>query len=119
MSGFCSEPRGSAGIHSWAMAAARRVVEEVLGTCRQTELLALRRSALPAAPVQSTRKSDLIAELAAECDTVANEQCIFGSVMATWTKSRRQGLWPTDDGCYQILPPGPLANCDPVAKAVR
>lgn len=67
------------------MAAARRVVEEVLGTCRQTALLALRRSALPTTPLQSTRKSDLIADLAAECDTLANRQRIIAEVLTTWT----------------------------------
>ena len=43
------------------MAAVQRVVEEVVDTCRQQTLLALRRSILPATPIRSTRKSDLIA----------------------------------------------------------
>ena len=67
------------------MAAARRVVEEVLDTCRQQTLLALRRSVLPATRIQSTRKSDLIADVAGECDTLADRQRVFAEVFATWT----------------------------------
>ena len=61
------------------------MVEEILDTCRQQTLLALRRSILPATPIRSTRKSDLIADLAGECDTLANRQRIFAEVLATWT----------------------------------
>lgn len=67
------------------MAAARLVAEEVLGSLRQTELLALRRSALPATPCKGTRKSDLIADLAGECDVAANRQRIFAEGLGTWT----------------------------------
>ena len=56
-----------------------------MDTCRQQTLLALRRSILPATPIRSTRKSDLIADLAGECDTLANRQRIFAEVLATWT----------------------------------
>ena len=61
------------------------MVEEVLDTCRQQTLLALRRSILPATPIRSTRKSDLIADVAGECDTLANRQRVFAEVFATWT----------------------------------
>ena len=41
------------------MLAAQRVTEEVLGTCRQEALLALRRSVLPGMPIRSSRKLEL------------------------------------------------------------
>ena len=69
----------------WAMAAARRVLEEVLGCCRQTDLLACRRSCPSVAPTRSTRKSDLIAELVALGDGLASRQRICSDLMATWT----------------------------------
>ena len=72
-------------IQSQAMAAAHRVAEEVLGTCRQQTLLALKRSVLPTTPIRSNRKSELIADIAAACDTPANRHRIFAEVMATWS----------------------------------
>ena len=66
------------------MAAAQRVTEEVLGTCRQEALLALRRSVLPCTPIRSKRKLELIADIAPECDTPANRQRIFAEVLGTW-----------------------------------
>ena len=74
---FGTSPRGPESIQSQAMAAAQRVAEEVLGTCRQQALLALRRSVLPTTPIRSERKSELIADIAAECDTPTNRQRIF------------------------------------------
>ena len=67
------------------MAAAQHVVEELLGTCRQKALLSLRQSVLPATPIRSSRKAELIADLAAECDTVASRQRIFAEALATWS----------------------------------
>ena len=66
------------------MLAAQRVTEEVLGTCRQEALLALRRSVLPCTPIRSKRKLELIADIAPECDTPANRQRIFAEVLGTW-----------------------------------
>ena len=40
-------------------------------------LLALRRSVLPTTPIRSERKSDLIADIAAECATLGSRQRIF------------------------------------------
>ena len=40
---------------------------------------------MPATPIRSTRKSDLIADVAGECDTLANRQRVFADVLATWT----------------------------------
>ena len=56
-----------------------------MDTCRQHTLLALRRSILPDTPIRSTRNSDLIADVAGECDTLANRQRVFAEVFATWT----------------------------------
>ena len=56
------------------MAVAQRVAEEVLATCRQKTLLALRRSVLPATPIRSSRKLELIADIAAERATSAIRQ---------------------------------------------
>ena len=67
------------------MAVAQRVVQEVLETCRQQEVLALRRSILPATSIRSTRKSDLIADLTGACDTLADRQRIFAEVLGTWS----------------------------------
>ena len=67
------------------MAAARRVAEEVLGHLRQTTLLALRRSILPTRPGQSTRKSDLIADLATACDAMVKRQQIFAEALTDLT----------------------------------
>ena len=53
--------------------------------CRQQALLALRRSVLPATPIRSSRKSELIADVAAECDTPANRQHIFAEVLVNWS----------------------------------
>ena len=66
------------------MLAAQRVTEEVLGTCRQEALLALRRSVLPCTPIRSKRKLELIADIAPECDTPANRQRIFAEVLGFW-----------------------------------
>eukprot|EP00974_Lingulodinium_polyedra_P107173 10375598-Lingulodinium_polyedra.AAC.1 len=66
------------------MAVAQRVAEELLGT-RQWALLAFRRSALPATRMQRARTSDLIVDLAAECDTQASRQRIFAKVLDIWT----------------------------------
>ena len=81
------------------MAAAQRIAEEVLGTCRQKALLALRRSVLPTTPIRSERKSELIADIAAECDTPGSRQRIFARVFVNWSmhelrliKARLRGL---------------------------
>lgn len=68
------------------MLAAQRVTEEVLGTCRQEALLALRRSVLPCVPIRSKRKLELIADIAPECDAPAKRQRIFAEVLGTWSK---------------------------------
>ena len=68
-----------------AMLAAQRVTKEVLGTCQQQTLLALRRSVLPGTPIRSSRKLELIADIALECDTLANRQRIFAEVLGTWS----------------------------------
>ena len=67
------------------MLAAQRVTEEVLGTCRQEALLALRRSVLPCVPIRSKRKLELIADIAADCDTPTNRQRIIAEVLDTWS----------------------------------
>ena len=67
------------------MLVAQRVTEEVLETCRQQALLALRRSVLPGTPIRSSRKLELIADIAPECDTLANRQRIFADVLGTWS----------------------------------
>ena len=67
------------------MAVPQRVAEEVLGTCRQPALLALRRSVLPATPIKSSRKAELISDIAAECDALADRQHIFTEVLVTWS----------------------------------
>ena len=81
------------------MAAAQRIAEEVLETCRQKALLALRRSVLPTTPIRSERKSELIADIAAECDTPGSRQRIFARVFVNWSmhelrliKARLRGL---------------------------
>ena len=66
------------------LAAQQRVTEEVLGTCRHEALLALRRSVLPCTPIQSKRKSELIIEIALECDALAKRQRIFTEVLGIW-----------------------------------
>ena len=48
-------------------------------------LLALRRSVLPATPIRSSRKLELIADIAAECDTSAIRQRIFAEVLVNWS----------------------------------
>ena len=68
------------------MLAAQRVTEEVLGTCRQEALLALRRSVLPCVPIRSKRKLELIADIAHECDAPAKRQCILAEVLGGWSK---------------------------------
>ena len=68
------------------MLAAQHVTEEVLGTCRQEALLALRRSVLPCVPIQSKRKLELIADIAPECEAPAKRQHIFAEVLGTWLK---------------------------------
>ena len=68
------------------MLAAQHVTEEVLGTCRQEALLALRRSVLPCVPIRSKRKLELIADIAPECDAPAKRQRIFAEVLGTWLK---------------------------------
>ena len=79
--------RGShlCSIHSATMLVAQRVTEEVLETCRQQALLSLRRSVLPGTPIRSSRKLELIADIAPECDTLANRQRIFAEVLGTWS----------------------------------
>ena len=62
------------------------VPEEVLGTCRQEALLALRRSVLPCVPIRSKRKLELIADIAPECDAPAKRQRIFEEVLGPWSK---------------------------------
>ena len=91
------------------MAAAGLVVEEVLGACRQTDLLAIRRSLPSATPPRSTRRSDLVADLAAECDRPGGRQKIFTHVLASWSmlelrifKARLKGL-----GCMIGVGPRP------------
>ena len=68
------------------MLAAQHVTEEVLGTCRQEALLALRRSVLPCVPIRSKRKLDLITDIAPECDVLVKRQRIFTEVLGTWLK---------------------------------
>ena len=68
------------------MLAAQHVTEEVLGTCRQEALLALRRSVLPCVPIRSKRKLELIADIAPECDAPAKRQRIYAEVLGTWLK---------------------------------
>ena len=53
--------------------------------CRQETLLALRRSVLPATPIRSSRKLELIADIAAKCDTSAMRQRIFAEVLVNWS----------------------------------
>ena len=53
--------------------------------CRQKTLLALRRSVLPATPIRSSRKLELIADIAAECDSPAVRQRIFAKVLGNWS----------------------------------
>ena len=53
--------------------------------CRQKTLLALRRSVLPATPIRSSRKLELIADIAAKCDTSAIRQRIFAEVLVDWS----------------------------------
>ena len=55
--------------------------------CSQNKLLALRRSVLPVTPIRSNRKADLIADIAAKCDTSAGRQRIFANVLAPWSVS--------------------------------
>ena len=62
--------------------AAQHITEEVLGTCRQEALLALRRSVLPCVLI----KLELIADIALECDAPAKRQRIFAEVLGTWLK---------------------------------
>ena len=66
------------------MANAQLVAEEMLEMCRHKTLLALRRSVLPATPIRSSRKLELIADIAAECDTSAVRQRIFEEVLVDW-----------------------------------
>ena len=68
------------------MSAAQRVTEEVLGTCRQEAVLALRRSVLPCVPIRSKRKLELIADIAHECDAPAKRQRILAEVLGGWSK---------------------------------
>ena len=68
------------------MLAAQHVTQEVLGTCRQDALLALRRSVLPCVSMRSKRKLELIADIASECDAPAKRQCIFAEVLGPWSK---------------------------------
>eukprot|EP00974_Lingulodinium_polyedra_P044366 4256689-Lingulodinium_polyedra.AAC.1 len=67
------------------MAAARRVLQEGLGSCTQKDLLARRHSWLTA-PVGSTRKSDLIADWAAQTGCVSYRQRTRADLMAAWSK---------------------------------
>ena len=53
--------------------------------CSQNKLLELRRSVLPVTPIRSNRKADLIADIAAKCDTSAGRQRIFADVLAPWS----------------------------------
>ena len=69
------------------MAVAQRVAEEVLATCQHNTLLAFRRWVLPATPIRSSRKLELIADIAAECATSAIRQRIFADVLAPWSVS--------------------------------
>ena len=52
---------------------------------RQNALLALRRSVMPTTPIRSERKSELIADIAAECDTWGSRQRIFARVFVNWS----------------------------------
>ena len=94
---------------SQAMVVAQRVVEEVLGTCRQQALLALRRSVLPATPIRSSRKSELIADIAADCDTPTNRQRIFAEVLDTWSLHELRVLIARLMGARLHGPSGPEA----------
>ena len=91
------------------MQAAQRVTEEVLGTCRQEALLALRRSVLPCVPIRSKRKLELIADIAPECDTPAKRQRIFAEVLGTWLKHELRLLIARLMGARLHGPSGPEA----------
>ena len=103
---FGTQPCGPAGMQSYDMAAAQGVVVEVLQTCRQQDLLALRRSTLPATPIRSTRKSDLVADVAAECDALANRQRIFAEVMVDWTMHDMRCFMARLKGLGYVVPIG-------------
>ena len=68
------------------MSAAQHVAEEVLAGFRQEALLSLRRSVLPCMPIRSKRKSELIADIASECDAPAKRQHIFTEMLGPWLK---------------------------------
>ena len=67
------------------MAVAQRVAEEVLATCQHNTLLALRRWVLPTTPIRSSRKLELIADIATACDTWAIRKRIFPDVLVKWS----------------------------------
>ena len=80
--------------------------------CRQETLLALRRSVLPATPIRSSRKLELIADIAAKCDTSAMRQRIFAEVLVNWSMHER-GL-----GCMGPMGQRPRKQ-DLIAAIVR
>ena len=86
------------------MLAAQHVAEEVLGACRSEALLALRRSVLPCTPIRSKRKSELIIEIALECDALAKRQRIFTEVVGTWLKQDLRSLIARLKGLGYMVP---------------
>ena len=99
---------------TWAMAAARRVVEEVLGVCRQAELLALNRWYLSS----SAKKSDLIADLAAECDSPASRQHICSDVLATWNVRELRSFIARLKGLGRVVAVGQQPRQRDLAEAI-
>ena len=91
------------------LAAQQRVTEEVLGTCRQEALLALRRSVLPCTPIESKRprKLELIADIAPECNTPAMREGIFTEVLGTWLKRDLHSFITRLRGLGYIVPVAP------------
>ena len=74
--------------------------------CRQNALLALRRSVMPTTPIRSERKSELTADIAAECDTRGSRQRIFARVFVNLSM---QELRLASEGARLHGPSGPEA----------
>ena len=66
--------------------------------CRQNALLALRRSVMPTTPIRSERKSELIADIAAECDTWGSRQRIFARVFVNWSMQELRLIKASEGG---------------------
>lgn len=100
------------------MEAAQRVIHELLGCCVQKDLLACRRSLSSAATVQSTRKSDLIADLVAECSSLAGRQRICSELMAAWSKHELQLLIARLRGLGFMVAVGPRPRKQDLIAAI-